>query len=143
MQRLEKFVADEFRRQGITFTVYSEEAGTERIWPMDLFPRVIAAAEWDELARGLGRRVAALNCFLADLYCGEGAVIADGVVPRWLVGSGTAEVDAEVVIGRQVDAQPSVAASAPGRPGARDRSATGSGLAQPAGPAAAVRPRAG
>ena len=44
--RLEKLVADEFRRQGITFTVYSEEEGTERIWPMDLFPRLIAAAEW-------------------------------------------------------------------------------------------------
>ena len=87
VQRLEKLVADEFRRQGITFTVYSEEEGTERIWPIDLFPRLIAAAEWDELARGLSQRVAALNCFLADLYCGEGAAIADGVVPRWLVVS--------------------------------------------------------
>ena len=85
VQRLENLVADEFRRQGITFTVYSEEDGTERIWPMDLFPRLVAAAEWDELARGLSQRVAALNCFLADLYCGEGAAIADGVLPRWLV----------------------------------------------------------
>ena len=87
VQRLENLVADEFRRQGITFTVYSEEDGTERIWPMDLFPRLVAAAEWDELARGLSQRVAALNCFLADLYCGEGAAIADGVLPRWLVVS--------------------------------------------------------
>ncbi len=87
VKRLENLVADEFRRQGITFTVYSEEAGTERIWPMDLFPRLIAAAEWDELARGLSQRVGALNCFLADLYCGEGAAIADGVLPRWLVVS--------------------------------------------------------
>ena len=87
VQRLEKLVADEFRRQGITFTVYSEEEGTERIWPMDLFPRIIAAAEWDELARGLSQRVAALNCFLADLYAGDAAAIADGIVPRWLVVS--------------------------------------------------------
>ena len=87
VSRLEKLVADEFRRQGITFTVYSEEEGTERIWPMDLFPRIIAAAEWDELARGLSQRVAALNCFLADLYTGDAAAIADGVVPRWLVVS--------------------------------------------------------
>ena len=87
VQRLENLVADEFRRQGITFTVYSEEDGTERIWPMDLFPRLVAAAEWDELARGLSQRVAALNCFLADLYCGEGAAMADGVLPRWLVVS--------------------------------------------------------
>ena len=86
-QRLERLVADEFRRQGITFTVYSEEEGTERIWPMDLFPRLISAVEWDELERGLTQRVAALNCFLADLYSGEGAAIADGIVPRWLVVS--------------------------------------------------------
>ena len=87
VKRLERLVADEFRRQGITFTVYSEEEGTERIWPMDLFPRLIAAAEWDELARGLSQRVAAMNCFLADLYNGGGQAIADGVVPRWLVVS--------------------------------------------------------
>ena len=87
LRRLERLVADEFRRQGITFTVYSEEEGTERIWPMDLFPRLIAAAEWDELERGLTQRVAALNCFLEDLYSGEGAAIADGVVPRWLIVS--------------------------------------------------------
>ena len=87
VQRLERLVADEFRRQGITFTVYSEEEGTERIWPMDLFPRLIAAAEWDDLERGLSQRVAALNCFLEDLYSGECAAIADRVVPRWLVVS--------------------------------------------------------
>ena len=87
LRRLEKLVAEEFRRQGITFTVYSEDAGTERIWPMDLFPRLIAAAEWDELARGLSQRVAALNCLLADFYSGDGEALADGVVPRWLVVS--------------------------------------------------------
>ena len=87
LRRLERLVAGEFRRQGITFTVYSEEEGTERIWPMDVFPRLIEAAEWDELERGLTQRVAALNRFLADLYSGECAAIADGVVPRWLVVS--------------------------------------------------------
>ena len=87
LQRLGELVADEFRRQGITFTVYSEDEGTERIWPMDLFPRLIAAAEWEELARGLAQRVTALNCFLSDLYSGEAAVLADGLVPRWLAVS--------------------------------------------------------
>ena len=87
LRRLEKLVAEEFRRQGITFTVYSEDAGTERIWPMDIFPRLIAAAEWDELASGLSQRVAALNCFLADFYNGDGEALADKVVPRWLVVS--------------------------------------------------------
>ena len=85
--RLERLVDDEFRRQGITFTVYSEDEGTERIWPMDLFPRLIAAAEWEDLASGLSQRVAALNCFLADLYSGESAALADGVVPTWLLVS--------------------------------------------------------
>ena len=87
VRRLEKLVADEFRRQGVTFTVYSEEEGTERIWPMDLFPRLIAAGEWQELSRGLSQRVAALNCFLEDLYCGEGEAISDGLVPKWVVMS--------------------------------------------------------
>ena len=87
LRRLEKLVAEEFRRQGITFTVYSEDAGTERIWPMDIFPRLIAAAEWDELASGLSQRVTALNCFLADFYNGDGEALADKVLPRWLVVS--------------------------------------------------------
>ncbi len=87
LRRLETLVADEFRRQGITFTVYSDEQGSERIWPMDLFPRLIATKEWDELAQGLSQRVAALNCFLADFYCGDAQAVADGVVPRWLVVS--------------------------------------------------------
>ena len=87
LRRLESLVADEFRRQGITFTVYSDEEGTERIWPMDLFPRLISALEWEELERGLTQRVAALNCFLNDLYCGDATAIADGVVPKWLIVS--------------------------------------------------------
>jgi len=85
VERLEKLVANEFRRQGITFTVYSDDQGTERIWPMDLFPRIIAAAEWEHLARGLSQRVVSLNLFLADLYSGKAEAIADGVIPRWVV----------------------------------------------------------
>ena len=87
IRQIEAHVNQEFRRQGITFTVYGEASGTERTWPMDLFPRLIAAAEWEELARGLAQRVAALNCFLADLYAGEAAVVADGIVPRRVVTS--------------------------------------------------------
>ncbi len=86
-RRIEGVVADEFRRQGITFTVYDDDEGTERTWPMDLFPRIIEAAEWRELERGLAQRVTALNRFLDDLYVGEQAAIHDGVVPRWLVTS--------------------------------------------------------
>ncbi len=84
---IEAHVNEEFLRQGITFTVYGEEAGTERTWPMDLFPRLIAAAEWEQVADGLKQRVAALNAFLADLYDGEAAAVNENIVPRWLVTS--------------------------------------------------------
>jgi uncharacterized circularly permuted ATP-grasp superfamily protein len=69
---------------GITFTVYGESAGTERIFPFSLIPRILAAAEWATIERGLVQRVTALNRFLADLY-GEQACIADGIVPAPLV----------------------------------------------------------
>lgn len=88
-RRLEAAVAAEFRRQGITFTVYADDTGIERTWPMDLFPRIIEAAEWRTLERGLAQRVTALNRFLDDLYVGEQAALEDGVVPRWLVTSST------------------------------------------------------
>ncbi|MDX1511247.1 MAG: circularly permuted type 2 ATP-grasp protein [Nitriliruptorales bacterium] len=77
-----------FRSQGITFTVYGEQEGVERTFPMDLVPRVIPADEWAMLEGGLVQRVTALNRFLEDLYVGEQAAIRDGIVPRWLVTSG-------------------------------------------------------
>ncbi len=87
LHRIERLVQDEFRRQGITFTVYDDDAGTERTWPMDLFPRIIDAAEWKGLEHGLAQRVTALNRFLDDLYAGERAALHDGIVPQWLVTS--------------------------------------------------------
>jgi len=75
-----------FLTQGITFTVYGDEQGTERIFPFDLVPRVIAAAEWQTLERGLTQRLTAINLFLKDIYH-EGRILAEGVVPRELVQS--------------------------------------------------------
>lgn len=75
-----------FLNQGITFTVYGEEEGTERIWPYDLLPRIITGAEWKTIERGLTQRITALNLFLKDVYF-EQRILADGVVPRWLVYS--------------------------------------------------------
>ena len=75
------------RRQGITFAVYGEKSGTERTWPLDLVPRLIPAAEWDHLERGLTQRVKALNLFLEDLYVGENTAVRDGIVPGWLIES--------------------------------------------------------
>jgi uncharacterized circularly permuted ATP-grasp superfamily protein len=75
-----------FLHQGITFTVYGQDEGTERIFPYDLIPRIITAAEWATLERGLTQRITALNLFLKDIYS-NGRVLADGVVPRALVYS--------------------------------------------------------
>jgi len=73
-----------FRNQGITFTVYGDESGTERTFPFDLFPRVIPAAEWALIEAGLIQRVRALNLFLRDIYH-EARILDDGAVPRQLV----------------------------------------------------------
>ena len=80
---------DVFKARGITFTVYGEQDGIERTWPMDLFPRIIPATEWELIERGLAQRVTALNRFLDDIYVGEQAAINDGIVPRWLITSST------------------------------------------------------
>ncbi len=84
---LEEQRNESFRRQGITFTVYGGEEGTERTWPMDLFPRIIDASEWAVLERGLTQRITALNRFLDDIYAGEQAAVHEGIVPRRLITS--------------------------------------------------------
>ena len=75
-----------FLHQGVTFTVYSDARGTERIFPYDLLPRIIAAAEWETIERGLIQRITALNLFLHDIYH-QGQILADKVVPREMVYS--------------------------------------------------------
>src|SRR6266851_3656887 len=79
--RRRKQAADtSFLHQGITFTVYGREEGTERIFPHDLLPRIITAAEWDTVERGLTQRVTALNLFLKDVYH-EQRIVKEGVIP--------------------------------------------------------------
>src|SRR5437870_8424980 len=70
-----------FHRVGITFAVYGEESGTERLIPFDIVPRIIPANEWKLLDRGLRQRVTALNAFLHDVYH-EQKILAAGIVPR-------------------------------------------------------------
>ncbi len=72
---------------GITFTVYGHDAGTEKIWPFDVVPRVVEAAEWDVIERGLKQRITALNLFINDVY-NRRQIIRDGVVPEFLLHSG-------------------------------------------------------
>ena len=73
-----------FLNQGITFAVYGREEGTEKIFPYDLVPRIITAAEWETVELGLTQRITALNLFLKDIY-NEGRILADGIVPREMV----------------------------------------------------------
>ncbi len=86
--------ADVLRRQeaaekallslGITFSVYKDGQGTDRVFPFDIIPRIIAAAEWDRVEQGLRQRIRALNLFLQDIY-NDARILADGVIPRNIV----------------------------------------------------------
>ncbi len=69
-----------FRRVGITFAVYGSEAGTERLIPFDIIPRIIPAAEWAMLQKGLKQRVQALNLFIHDIYH-EQNIVKAGIMP--------------------------------------------------------------
>ena len=69
-----------FRRVGITFAVYGDDAGTERLIPFDTIPRIIPAKEWAALEAGIKQRVQALNMFLHDIYH-EQKIIKAGVIP--------------------------------------------------------------
>jgi uncharacterized circularly permuted ATP-grasp superfamily protein len=76
------------RTEGVTFTVHDDNnEGIERVWPFDLIPRVIPAAEWQTIESGLKQRVRALNLFLHDIYH-EQRVLKDGVLPAKLIFDG-------------------------------------------------------
>ncbi len=70
--------------QGVTFTVYGEKDGLERIFPFDFVPRIIPAAEWKTIQDGLVQRITALNLFLLDVYQAQNC-LRDGVIPAELV----------------------------------------------------------
>ncbi len=73
-----------FLTEGITFTVYGRDEGTEKIFPYDLLPRIITNTEWQRIEEGLQQRITALNLFLRDVYH-EGKILQDGIVPREIV----------------------------------------------------------
>jgi uncharacterized circularly permuted ATP-grasp superfamily protein len=76
------------RTEGVTFTVYSDtEEGIERVWPFDLLPRIIPAAEWAVIEAGLKQRVRGLNLFLHDIYH-EQRILKDEVIPAHLIFEG-------------------------------------------------------
>lgn len=73
-----------FMSQGITFTVYSDGEGIEKIFPFDIIPRIITAAEWAHIELGIKQRLKALNLFLKDIYH-EQAILRDNVIPSALI----------------------------------------------------------
>ncbi len=73
-----------FRRTGITFAVYGDDAATERLIPFDIIPRILSAAEWRRLAAGIEQRVRALNAFMYDIYHRQ-EIIRAGRVPEDLI----------------------------------------------------------
>jgi uncharacterized circularly permuted ATP-grasp superfamily protein len=88
LERRHKVADLTMRQQGITFTVYGRDQGVERIIPFDPIPRLIAAAEWDRIDRGLKQRVRSLNLFIHDVYH-ERLILKDRIVPPELVFGAT------------------------------------------------------
>jgi uncharacterized circularly permuted ATP-grasp superfamily protein len=75
-----------FMSQGITFTVYSSGEGIEKIFPFDIIPRILEAAEWQHIEAGIKQRLKALNIFLKDIY-NQQFIIKDGIIPAKLIYS--------------------------------------------------------
>jgi uncharacterized circularly permuted ATP-grasp superfamily protein len=98
LERMSEMSVEDFNRkrtvaeksylnQGITFTVYNDKAeGTERIFPFDLVPRIIAKDEWKHVESGLKQRLAALNAFLDDIYHDQ-RIVKEGVIPEAIIRS--------------------------------------------------------
>ena len=92
IERIERLSEGEFQRRqaaaeadlmlmGITFNVYGDRRGRERILPFDMVPRIVGAGEWDWLERGLKQRIQALNLFIDDIYHDQ-RILDEGIIPR-------------------------------------------------------------
>jgi uncharacterized circularly permuted ATP-grasp superfamily protein len=86
LQQKEKLAGELFMNQGITFTVYNDNAGIERIFPFDIIPRVLTGEEWKVIENGLKQRLKALNLFLKDIYS-EQNIVNDKIIPAELIAS--------------------------------------------------------
>lgn len=86
LHQKDKIAAELFMNQGITFTVYTDDAGIERIFPFDIIPRIIISAEWKKIEEGIQQRLKALNLFLKDIYSKQ-QIILDKIIPAALISS--------------------------------------------------------
>ncbi len=87
MERKQALATNTFLNQGVTFTVYSDDQGTERIFPFDLIPRIIPRREWEHVERGLTQRIRALNLFLCDLYHDQ-RILKEKIIPEEVILTG-------------------------------------------------------
>jgi uncharacterized circularly permuted ATP-grasp superfamily protein len=88
LQQHQQLAQSALLRMGVTFNVYSDDRGTEKILPFDIIPRTICDREWQLLERGLKQRIHALNLFLSDIY-GRQQIILDGIIPQDIIYSAT------------------------------------------------------
>jgi uncharacterized circularly permuted ATP-grasp superfamily protein len=86
LPRRQKAADTALLNMGITFNVYGHEAGTEKIWPFDLIPRIIDFAEWKFIEAGLRQRITALNLFINDMYHDQ-KIVRDGIFPQYMAQS--------------------------------------------------------
>jgi len=84
LQQRDLLASELFMNQGITFTVYNDEAGIERIFPFDIIPRILTSTEWDHIEKGIKQRLRALNLFLKDIYSTQ-QILKDGIIPSELI----------------------------------------------------------
>ncbi len=84
LHRKEELAKQLFMNQGITFTVYFENEGIERIFPFDIIPRIIVQSEWLHIEQGIKQRLRALNMFLKDIY-NDQQIVKEGIVPASLI----------------------------------------------------------
>lgn len=84
LRRRQKYAERALYQQGITFSVYGDKKGTEKIFPFDILPRIVTAEEWEPLERGMKQRIKALNMFINDIY-NEQHILKDKIIPKELV----------------------------------------------------------
>lgn len=86
LKRRQKAAESALLQMGITFSVYGDRQGTEKIFPSDIIPRIIKGKEWDQLEKGLEQRIRALNLFIDDIY-NDGKILKDRAIPNELIES--------------------------------------------------------
>ncbi len=84
MQQRQQLIQRQIRENGVTYNVYADPQGADRLWQLDLMPNLLPAAEWQTLAAGVAQRARLLNAVLADLY-GEQTLLQQGLLPTDLV----------------------------------------------------------